>query len=73
MQKSTSQNEISVVTIECEKATFLVTPVCQPVKCSYLSLNLSVGIYEGCFIFDLASLTLEVTRFINLPYAQKWP
>ena len=28
----------------------------------YLSSNLDVGIYEGCFIFDFASLPLEVDR-----------
>ena len=28
----------------------------------HLSSNLSVGIFEGCFIFDFASLPLEVTQ-----------
>jgi len=28
----------------------------------HLSLNLTMGISEGCFIFDFASLPLEVTQ-----------
>ena len=31
-----------------------------------------MGISERCFIFDLASLPLEVTRLFSLPCAQKW-
>jgi len=39
----------------------------------HLSSSLGMGIYEGCFIFDFASLPLEVTRAISLPHARKWP
>jgi len=35
--------------------------------------NLGVGIPEGCFILDFASITLEVPGPFTLPWAQKWP
>ena len=39
---------------------YMVT--CSTTDQNHLSSNLRVGIYGGCFIFDFASLPLEVTR-----------
>jgi len=38
---------------------------------NHLSSNLGVGISEGCFIFDLASLPLEVARLIEPTMCKK--
>ena len=39
-----------------------LTVVCWIIDHYHPSLNLGVGISEGCFIFDFASLLLGVTR-----------
>jgi len=45
--------------------------LCRTTDHYHLCSNLGVGISEACFIFDFASLPLEVYRAINLPCSQR--